>query len=166
MPLLKLPRNPVNSARNKNTSKYYTIHHVDCNNPYLVQVHSRHVQVVPKSSIVGFRDIEHASGFCDVIESYRNMTQSWMLPLMEIDLFANDMFVDATTLNYKARSLYLREWQHNDISNYCAKNILDLLLISHDTNNNAAYQVNYKCVLYNIESSQQDVLEHLNRLVK
>jgi hypothetical protein len=155
------PNKPRGRANNMNreSRKVYTIHHVASNNPYLIQFNKNNANM--KSSVACFSDYEEADKFCVLLEYQRHFTKEWPV----IDFEDSHMFVrmPGTVSIMYPRSLCLYEWTLYSVQEYCALNILDLLLITPDVENEP-YQINFKCTHYEVESNADTIIQKLTSM--
>jgi hypothetical protein len=125
------PRQIININKKPRSNNVYTIHHIKTTNPFIlkqdVESYEDEDNVIG-STVISFKREIDALNFTYMIESHKQNTNEWPSTTYTS---LNSLFVVGNFPNYdyNPRELFLKTWDVDTLSIYCATNILNMFVL-------------------------------------
>lgn len=105
----------------------YTIHDF-YQKPFTMQLPLNPTSIITKTTIVCFKEEPHASKFARMLEGHKAINKAW--PCTVFDEYTSlNLYAWDTQHFVMGDELYIMKWNFQDLRNYCADNILDMMYI-------------------------------------
>ena len=121
-----LPKVRHDDGKNKTL---YTVNHTHANSvPYTVLTSAKDVDSVNmRSSVVSFRELDHAIMFAGALEEYKQRVHHW--PTINLEEL-NYLFFRELIVENSYSELDIVSWESQVIGSYCKHNALNLMILS------------------------------------
>jgi hypothetical protein len=113
---------------------------------YIINKHPNRVYAIkPKSDdlkicIVSFTNISHAYLMAGMMEEHKHRTREWP-PLLQEDGYNSFMLPTSQTRESEMLELSVEKWNKDKLGVFCAKNMLDLLILTRITPTKSGYNI-------------------------
>ena len=121
---------------------------------YIINNHPNHVYGIrPKSDnlkicIVSFTNINHAYLMAGMMEEHRHRTKEWP-PLLQEDGYNSFMLPNSQNMPPDMLELSVEKWNKDKLGVHCAKNMLDLLVLTRITQTKTGYNIGGESYSFN-----------------